>query len=43
MPNKSKSDNKAKKSATNNQWTNTGLDRPVSPERRDGPGGENAK
>jgi len=42
-----KSDNnkndKAKKSAGNNQWTSTGLDKPVHPERRDGPGGENAK
>ena len=35
--------NKAKKSATSNQWTNTGLDKPAKPERRDGPGGENGK
>ncbi len=43
MPNKNKSNKKAKKSATNNKWINTGLARPVHDERRDGPGGENAK
>jgi hypothetical protein len=35
--------NKAKKSATNNQWTSTSQDKSNSSERRDGPGGENAK
>ena len=43
MQNKNQPKEKSKKTATNNQWTNTGLDRPASKERRDGPGGENAK
>jgi len=46
MPHKEKSGNKndkAKKSAGNNQWANTAGNKPFSPERRDGPGGENAK
>lgn len=35
---------KNKKSKTNNQWTSTGLKYyPDKRERRDGPGGENAK
>lgn len=38
---KKKSDNK---SATNNQWTSTGMENPpASSDRRDGPGGENKK
>ena len=33
----------AEKTATNNQWTSTALDRPADKsERRDGPGGEDA-
>lgn len=31
---------KNKKTAGNNQWTNTHLDKPRSPQRHDGPGGE---
>ncbi len=38
---KKKSDNK---SATNNQWTSTGMENPpAGSDRRDGPGGENKK
>lgn len=42
MANKKCDKEKSKKSATN-KWINTGLARPVHDERRDGPGGENAK
>ncbi|MCX7657209.1 MAG: hypothetical protein N2Z57_00885 [Oscillospiraceae bacterium] len=34
--------NKAEKSAGNNQWS-AKSQKPASPERRDGPGGENRK
>ena len=34
----------SKKSATNNQWVSTGITRPGDKsERKDGPGGEDAK
>ncbi|MBP3580233.1 MAG: hypothetical protein J6K12_03175 [Clostridia bacterium] len=34
----------SKKTATDNEWVSTGLDRPNDKtERRDGPGGEDAK
>ena len=39
-----KKENEAKKTATNNQWTNTAEDRPNDKtERKDGPGGEDAE
>lgn len=44
--NKNKFENKKsgnEKNATNNQWVSTGLKPNDNRERRDGPGGENAK
>ncbi len=42
MDDKKKQD--SQKSATDNKWISTGLNRPTDKsERRDGPGGENAK
>ena len=44
--NKNKFENKSsgnEKTATNNQWVSTGIKPNDKRERRDGPGGENAK
>lgn len=42
MENKKEQD--GKKTATNNEWISTGLKRPADKsDRRDGPGGEDAK
>jgi hypothetical protein len=42
MDNKKIDAEKAKKTAGNNQWTSAG-EKPVHPDRRDGPGGEEGK
>ncbi len=43
VENKSDKENRNnEKTATDNQWVSTGLEKPTSKERRDGPGGENS-